>query len=645
MSSSEEEFITFFKQEKYAKIIRDAFEIGKDSFVLDFHDLEKFNSRLANRIIDIPDAHLLNLKESARKSVEEGRDISVNIQNLFSFTKLRDLGSKEINRLVQVRGVIVSLNEGIPWITEPWYRCRRCNFEFPFVQSAGQYLVSPYKCDKCKKGKSFELIEWKSKFEDVQFIYIQEVPEDLPAGQMPQGVQVILNNHFVNLARIGDIATIVGIMRVKPMSASSKFKGFTSYMECCGLKTETAKDPSEIELSNADIEEIKKWSRDIYIYEIIRDSIAPSIYGCEYIKEALMYMLFGGVREIRRDVIRRGDIHVLLLGDPSTAKTQLELALKNVAPRAIFTGGQGSTAAGLTATAIRTEDGRFTLEAGALVLGDKGIVCIDEVEKMRETDRQMIHIAMEQGIVPINKGGKNVNLNARAAILAAGNPPEGRYNPYKGVADNIGLDPALLSRFDLIFIVRDIPDEGKDIAMAEHILRGSKNKSVMPVELLKKYVCYAKRFFPKLTEEAESHLRNVYCEMRRTPSADDLMPIRITPRSLESLIRISEAHAKIKLKDTVDVEDAIAAVEIMKVFWESINYDTTQIENAKTFSERIKRGLKVLREISVGNSGASKEQWVRKLREANESDPEKIITKLQSDGMVMEPKAGFFVPV
>ncbi|GAH33841.1 unnamed protein product, partial [marine sediment metagenome] len=262
-----------------------------------------------------------------------------------------------------------------------------------------------------------------------------------------------------------------------------------------------------LEITPEDEEAIKLLANDPQIYSKTIQSIAPSLYGLDKIKEAIALQLFGGVLKERPDVRIRGDIHVLLVGDPGTGKSQLLQYVVKVSPRGLYTTGRGSTAAGLTAATVKEKDGGFVLEAGALVLADMGICCIDEMDKMRKEDRGAIHPAMEQQIVSIAKGGIVATLNARDAILAAANPTLGRYNAYQSIAENISTFPVtLLNRFDLIFIVKDIPNEEKDAQITKHILdiHVDSELSKPPIEptLLRKYISYSKRITPKLSPEA-----------------------------------------------------------------------------------------------------------------------------------------------
>ena len=385
----------------------------------------------------------------------------------------------------------------------------------------------------------------------------------MPPGQLPRTLAVkLVGDDIVDIARPGDHVSIVGIVRAfaPSLMGMGKLRTFilqldANSVELLGKEPETSPPtPEEEEKIRALIERPdgytgKSWS-----------SIAPSIFGYEHIKEAIMYLLFGGVSKSLPDVNIRGETNVLLIGDPGTAKSQLLQYVARIAPRGLYTSGRGTTAAGLTAAVVREKGGSMSLEAGALVLADKGIACIDEMDKMRPEDRVAIHEAMEQHTVSVAKGGIVATLNARTAVLAAANPSLGRYEPNRTVAENVPLPVTILSRFDLIFVLRDVPNKESDGRMSKHILEIHR-RGVSPVEaqvdaeLLRKYVSYAKGIKPVISEEALKRLSDFYLAMR-SASETEGSPVAITARQLESLVRISEARAKVALRKEVTAEDA-----------------------------------------------------------------------------------------
>jgi replicative DNA helicase Mcm len=343
----------------------------------------------------------------------------------------------------------------------------------------------------------------------------------------------------------------------------------------------------EVEVTEEDEKEILKMSKDPEIYLKMRQSMAPTIYGMEIEKDALVLQLFGGLSKKMPDgTYIRGDIHTLFVGDPGTAKSQMLNYLSKLAPRSIYASGKASSAAGLTAAAVRDEfgEGQWTLEAGALVLSDMGIACIDEIDKMSDQDRSSLHQAMEQQEISIAKAGISATLKSRCAILAAANPKLGRFDEFIPLHEQINMPPALLSRFDLIFSILDKPSREKDTELANHILQTHKagevqeniaksikskhNKkkqdilmeNILPIfepDFLRKYVAFAKRnIFPVMSDDALELLKNYYVDFRN--SSEDSIPF--TPRQLEAFVRLAEASARVRLSDEVTIQDAKRAI-------------------------------------------------------------------------------------
>jgi len=308
-------------------------------------------------------------------------------------------------------------------------------------------------------------------------------------------------------------------------------------------------------------------------------SFAPHIRGHEIFKEAILLLIVGSTQRILSDGSKvRGDINIFLVGDPGTAKSEMLKFCSRIAPRGLYTSGRGSTAAGLTAAVVRDTSGIFMLEAGAVVLGDQGLVCIDEFDKMRPEDRSALHEVMEQQSASIAKGGIVATLNARTSILAAANPMFGKYDPFKNLTENVNLPIPLLTRFDLIFVVRDIPQEERDRQIAQHIISqhgtsGTDTTSLVDVDILTKYLAYAKRIDPVLTKEAESKIMEFYLKMRSVEDEDKEKMITITPRQLEGLIRLSTARARLLLKNQVEGDDADRAIYLFNEMLKNAGID------------------------------------------------------------------------
>ncbi|MEM2275453.1 MAG: minichromosome maintenance protein MCM, partial [Thermoproteota archaeon] len=474
-----------------------------------------------------------------------------------------DIKSSLLGKLVCFEGVVVRASEIKSILVKGVFQCKTCGGIYEEPQTG--LVLKPPRCDVCGTSKlsNFELLQDRSEFMDYQEIRVQEKPEDLPAGVMPHSINLRLTGDLTDRVRPGDRVQITGVVIATPDRHPLKNLQYTTFSLSIEVNYIEAlmQELGEVTLTPEEERKIIEMSKDPWIYQKLIKSIAPSIYGLEEIKEAILLQMVGGVRRTYPDgVTVRGDINLLLIGDPGTAKSQLLKYVQRIAPRGLYTSGRGVTAAGLTAAVVRDKTGSFTLEAGAVVLADKGIAAIDEFEKMKAEDRVAIHEAMEQQTVSVAKGGIVATLNARTAILAAANPVYGRYDDSLNFSENVDLPPTLLSRFDLYFIIKDRPDKEADAKLSDHILQlhmeaYNYGDEIIPPDLLRKYLAYCKRIVPRLTPEATERIRNFFLQLRGS-SQEANAPIPITPRHLESLIRLSVARARVMLRDEVTVEDA-----------------------------------------------------------------------------------------
>ena len=457
-------------------------------------------------------------------------------------------------------------------------------------------------------------------------ISIQEMPERAPAGQLPRGVDVILDDDLVDRCKPGDRIQLVGIFRSlgnrNTNSSSSTFRTVIIANNIIQLSSKSGGGIAQATITDTDIRNINKLAKKKNVFELLSQSLAPSINGHEYIKRAILLMLLGGMeKNLDNGTHLRGDINILMVGDPSTAKSQLLRFVLNTAPLAIATTGRGSSGVGLTA-AVTTdkETGERRLEAGAMVLGDRGVVCIDEFDKMSDIDRVAIHEVMEQQTVTIAKAGIHTSLNARCSVIAAANPIYGQYDTHKDPHKNIALPDSLLSRFDLLFVVTDDIEDSRDRMVSEHVLRmhryrqpgteegapvreshgnmlgvgleenhdsnrpaemyekfnvmlhagmtsrRGKKIEVLSIPFIKKYIQYAKsRIKPVLTKGAADHIVTTYSALRNNElTGNQRRTSPMTARTLETLIRLSTAHAKARLSNRVDEKDAKAAESILR---------------------------------------------------------------------------------
>jgi len=663
----QERFQDILTSDKYRQRISEMAITGKTALIVDFEDLLATDSELAEDVIERPDEYLEHVNRAALAQLQieepeyaEGIEkVSVQFKNLPVITLLRELGSDNIGKLVMVEGIVVRATPARPMVTRAAFKCKRCG-EVSYRDQTGPFLRAPFNCDNpvCKRNGPFDFVQEESSFIDSQDLRIQERPENLPPGQLPRWVNIKLTQKdLVDVARPGDSVSIVGVVRAAApvLPKVGKLRVFLLHLDANFIDV-LSKEHEAVLTSPEEEKQILELARDPWIHRKIIRSIAPSIYGYEHVKEAVMYLLFGGVPKQFPDIKIRGEMNMLLIGDPGTAKSQLLQYVARIAPRGLYTSGRGTTAAGLTAAVLRERQGGMTLEAGALVLADKGVACIDEMDKMRPEDRVAIHEAMEQHTVSVAKGGIVATLNARAAVLAAGNPALGRYEPYRTVAENIALPVTILSRFDLIFVLRDEPEKELDTKMSEHILNLHMTGAVpvespVPPELLRKYISYARNFKPVLAKEALERLRDFYLEMRSASEAEGT-PIAITARQLESMVRLAEARARVAFRKEVLAEDAEAAITIMKRSLEEVGIDISShkfdidiIMTGKPKSLRDKLGIVLNAIVSMEKETGTvkKSELLEKLEteyDVVRGEAERLIGQLVKEGTIYSPKEG-----
>jgi replicative DNA helicase Mcm len=455
---------------------------------------------------------------------------------------------------------------------------------------------------------------------------------------------------------------------------------FDIYLECNSIEI-AEKEFEEVQIDDKDEEEILDLSRDLNVYRKITHSIAPTIYGNEDVKEAIALQLFGGIsKEMPDGSHLRGDIHVLLIGDPGIAKSQLLRYVVKLSPRAIYTSGQSSTSAGLTATAVKDEfgDGRWTLEAGALVLADMGVAAVDEMDKMQKEDRSALHEAMEQQTISVAKAGITATLKSRCALLGAANPKYGRFDDFAPIGEQINMPASLLSRFDLIFVMGDKPDPKRDGAIADHILKAHSigetiaqhsrtpipgvnddyiREQLKPVtpdidpQLFRKYVAYAKRTcFPRLTDAAREALIDYYMRLRGLASESN-KPVPVTARQLEALVRLAEASARIRLSNSIEPADSERVIGIVDTCLRQVAYDAKtgsfDIDKVVTGFSKGKRDLirrikEVIRELADESGRSQIDAVIEQIsREGHPKDEiRKQIDMFLRQGEAMEPRPG-----
>lgn len=661
----------------------------KRSLYIDYREIERFGKAgiaMADELLENPGKVLEDVGEAIKsgqlirtKDGKEPKGINIRFTNLPKKIAIRNIRSDDINTFVSAEGILRKTTEVRPRVVEAVFKCPAGHFTVR-KQKYGKF-IEPDGCatDGCT-FKKLELLPKRSKFVDSQKLRIQESPEGLRGGEQPQTLDIDVTDDLSGMVSPGDRIIINGILRsVQRVVKGEKSTVFDIFLECNSIEI-AEKEFEEVDIDEKAEDEILILSKDPMIYRMITHSVAPTIYGSEDVKQAIVLQLFGGIAKEMPDGSRlRGDIHVLLIGDPGIAKSQLLRYVVKLSPRAIYTSGQSSTSAGLTAAAVKDEfgEGRWTLEAGALVLADMGIAAVDEMDKMQKEDRSALHEAMEQQTISVAKAGITATLKSRCALLGAANPKYGRFDMFGDIADQINMPPSLLSRFDLIFIMTDQPEQKRDLAIAEHILKThsvgeliaqhkkspipgvtqeyilQQLKPVMPdiePSLFRKYIAYAKRScFPMLSLEAKEALIGYYLRLRGLAEPNKAVPV--TARQLEALIRLAEASARIRLSNTIEIADAERVIHIVDACLRQVAYDaktgTFDIDKVTTGISKEKRDIiRVIKDAIRDIGGEGRRAGIDQVIDAVTSkgfSRDKVkdgIDMLLRHGEAMEPKQG-----
>ena len=556
----------FEESEKYTTLLNEN-KPGIDIFL---PDIEAYNKPLYNSVIEYP-TQLLHIFDTVIQEMNYNSEARV--FGLPQTKRIRGLSPNDIEKLVSVKGMVTRVGSIIPTMKMGLFKCTNCDnvMEVP-VDIRGTMTV-PSKCSYCNKSGTLQLIHTRSYFTDKQIIRLQESPEAIPAGETPQTLHMLAFDSLVDCAKPGDRVEVTGVYRADPVKIGITQRVvksiFRPYIDIIHVK----KISKEVEVEC----DFKSMINDDWYNKLTR-SLAPSITAMDDVKKGLLCQLFGGCpKTLNGGQKLRGDINILLVGDPGTSKSQLLTFMHKVAPRGMYTSGKGSSAVGLTAFVGKEPEGEMVLESGALVMSDKGLCCIDEFDKMSDMTRSVLHEAMEQQTISIAKSGIVCSLNARTAILASANPKESKYNPKLSVIENIQLPPSLLSRFDIIYLILDKPNEERDSILAKHIISlywGEETKiDALTIPEFSAFIRYAKKNCkPYLTNEAAEALVEGYCDMRKSGYQSSQKIVTATARQLESLIRISEALAKMQLREKVTKDDVNEAIRLV----------TTAIKQAAT---------------------------------------------------------------
>ena len=564
------------------------FRKGNPYLQLDFRKLAAFDVDLADFSLENPEEVLANAKVAVAdfEIPKNMKRFNLRFKNLPKQQEIliRDIRSKDLEKFIFIEGVIRIKSDIRPQTIHAKFECPSCGNIIGILQLEKQFR-EPTRCGCGRKGKF--ILQYKELI-DSQMMTLEEIPEKLEGDAQPKRINAILTEDLVSTyidktTNPGSKVRVVGIVKEIPIILRSGAKSTTSDILLNVNNIEPIEDSySEIQIDKKEIAQIKKLSKDLDVYDKLVNSLAPDTRGYRLMKEALLLQLFGGVKkERKKGITLRGDMHVLMIGDPGCGKSTILERIYKIAPKARMVSGKGASGAGLTATTTRDEmTGKWTLEAGALVLANKGFVCVDEFDKMGKEDRSYMHQALEQQKISISKANVHATLRAETSVIAAANPKFERFDPYEMIAKQIDLPATLINRFDLIFPVRDIPDKDNDSELATFILEQHQDISHVTQgiddDLLRKYIAYARQnIIPVMTNEAIDELRHFYVTIRNQPGSakEKNKPIPITARQLQALVRFSEASAKTRLDNKVRAEDAKKAIQLLHYCLSQIGMD------------------------------------------------------------------------
>jgi replicative DNA helicase Mcm len=667
VSEQIQRFASFIEQNYHSELL-ETFRVGHDFLAIDFGKLAKFDPEIADSLLDSPE-ELFKAFELAIKTLDipdASKKFYVRFFNLpeSQFIRIRDIRSKHIEMLIMVEGIVRQKSDVRPQVTTARFECPSCGNIISVIQLETKFR-EPSRCGCGRKGK-FRLMS--KELVDAQKLVLEELSENLDGADQPKRMDIFLKNDLVSplsdkQTNPGTKIRIMGQVKEVPIQAQDggKLIRFDLMIEANYVQP-LEEDYGEITITPEEETKIKEIAAEKNPIEKLAGSLAPSIYGHDKVKAAIIYQLLGGVRKRRTDsAVTRGDIHILLVGDPGAGKSQLLKRAQVVAPKSRYVSGKGASGAGLTASVVKDDFLKgWSLEAGALVLANRGFCMVDELDKMSNEDRSAMHEALEQQTVTISKANIQATLHCETTVLAAANPKWGRFDPYEIIGKQIDMPPALLSRFDLIFPIRDIPNKEQDERLASFVLELHKKNDTgeVPIntDLLRKYISYARRNCrPQLTDKALEEIKSYYVQIRNAVSEEGsgAKSVAITARQLEALVRLAEASAKAKLSDKVRREDARNAIDILQHCMAQVGVDpaTGKIDIdviTSGISSSARNNIIVVKEVINDLEGKVGKQIpiddVVKEAAGKGLDPDKveeILDKLKRAGDVFEPKRGF----
>jgi len=648
----------FLRQHYYTELMRLSKE-EKPALVIDFGLLDRFDPLIADQLLATPDGVFEDFAK-AIKTFDIGK-MPVRVHNLPErrLIRARNLRAEHIGQFIATDVIVKSSSEVKPQISDAIFKCPECEQLISVPQEDSQLIKKASVCEHCGRRGEFPLVEKKM----IDFRLLKGVePFEITQGEQPSEIAIFLTEDLT-LPKVqrktdpGSRLRLYGILRDLPKrikgKMTTKLDTFfdTNYFESSDIEYE------DLEITPEDEAKIVALSHDPNIYTRVRASIAPGIWGFEEVKDALALQLFGGQVHVMPDGSRvRGNIHILLTGDPSVGKTVMLKLVSTLVPRGKYVSGSGVSGAGLTATVRKDEIlGSWVLEAGALILCNRGLIAIDEFDKMSKDDQIAMHEATSVETVSIAKASIVATLPAQTAVLAGANPKLGRFDPYRTIIEQIDIPETLLSRFDLKFVLRDIPDRAKDEKLADHIIVSRITPEQIAPEidigLLKKYLAYARQKITSLilTPETAKMLKDFYVDMRN--AAPESGVVSITLRQYEALLRLAEASARIRLDTQVRIEDGERAIRLMKYSLMQLGFDREtgqididRVESGIGASQRSKIRI-ILDIVESLQKQTGREVAIDDVLAEAESQgverAEEVITKLKQEGMIFEPRSGF----